>query len=214
MAAPGGPPQPPRACCKIPPWAYASHPENTRWDSYMALKATIFKADLQIADMDRHYYQDHSLTIARHPSETDERMMVRILAFVLNANEALAMGKGLSSDDEPDLWQKDLTGAIEQWIEIGQPDEKRLRKASGRSRRVLVYPYSGNSADIWWEQNRSALAKLDNLRVVNVSNETSQALEKLARRTMQLQCTIQDGEVWITDGESTVQVQMRVLQDR
>ena len=176
----------------------------------MAIKATIFKADLQIADMDRQYYQDHSLTIARHPSETDERMMIRILAFIFNASDTLGFGKGLSSDDEPDLWQKDLTGAIELWIEIGQPDEKRLRKACGRSRQVLVYPFSGNSADVWWEQNRSALNKLDNLRVINIDSASSEALEKLARRTMQLQCTLQDDEIWITDGESTVQVEKTV----
>lgn len=179
----------------------------------MAQNATVFKADLQIADMDRNYYQDHSLTLARHPSETDERMMVRLLAFVLNASESLAFGKGLSSDDEPDLWQKDLTGAVELWIEIGQPDEKRLRKASGRSRQVLVYCYSGNSADVWWDQQRSGLNRLDNLRVINVDPESSQALEKLARRTMQLQCTLQDGELWITDGESTVQVNRTVWKD-
>jgi len=186
-------------------------PKTSTRCTLMATKATIFKADLQIADMDRQYYQDHALTIARHPSETDERMMVRILAFIYNASETLGFGKGLSSDDEPDLWQKDLTGAIERWIEIGQPDEKRLRKASGRSQQVVVYPYSGNSADMWWEQNRSALNKLDNLRVINIDSESSQALEKLARRTMQLQCTLQDDEMWITDGESTVQVTKTVL---
>lgn len=177
----------------------------------MALKATIFKADLQIADMDRHYYADHSLTLARHPSETDERMMMRVLAFVLNANEALAMGKGLSADDEPDLWQMDLTGAVDLWIEIGQPDEKRIRKACGRSRQVLIYTYSGNSADIWWQQMKSKVDKLDNVSVINVDPESSLALEKIARRTMQLQCTLQDGELWITDGESTVQVIRTVL---
>jgi len=102
----------------------------------MALNATIFKAVLQIADMDRNYYRDHALTIARHPSETDERMMVRLLAFVLHAHEALSFGKGLSADGEPDLWQKDLTGAIELWIDVGQPDEKSIRKACGRAKQV------------------------------------------------------------------------------
>jgi uncharacterized protein YaeQ len=117
----------------------------------MALKATIFKADVQIADMDRHYYQDHVLTIARHPSETDERMMVRVLAFILHAHEALVFGKGLSADDEPDIWQKDLTGAIKLWIEVGQPDEKRIMKACGRAEKVFIYSYSSNSS-IWWNQ--------------------------------------------------------------
>ena len=126
----------------------------------MATKATIFKADLQIVDMDRNYYQDHALTLARHPSETDERMMLRLLAFARHASDTLMFTRGLSSSDEPDLWQKDLTGTIEVWIGLCQPDEKRIRKACGRSQQVVIYCYSGNSASIWWEQNSSALAKI------------------------------------------------------
>lgn len=177
----------------------------------MAQNSTIFKAELQISDMDRHYYASHALTLARHPSETDERMMVRVLAFILNASEELAMGKGISSDDEPDLWQKDLTGAVQKWIEIGQPDEKRVRRACGLSREVIIYPYSGNSADMWWEQNKRALDKLDKVSVVNIPVEISDALGKLAQRTMQLQATIQDGEVWITDSDNSLQVMVQVL---
>ncbi|HEY8097482.1 MAG TPA: YaeQ family protein, partial [Methylobacter sp.] len=158
----------------------------------MALKATIFKAELQIADMDRNYYQDHALTIARHPSETDERMMMRILAFILHASEALTFGKGLSADDEPDLWQKDLTGAIELWIEVGQPDEKRILKACGRAAKVFIYSY-GNTSNIWWNQINSRIERAKNLTVVNLPSATSMALAKLAQRNMQLQCTIQDG---------------------
>src|ERR1019366_4560297 len=133
----------------------------------MALKATIFKADLQIADMDRHYYQDHTLIIARHPSETDERMMIRLLAFILHANEGLLFGKGLSADDEPDLWQKDLTGVIELWVEVGQPDEKRILKACGRAEKVVVYSYSSNS-NIWWNQISSRVERAKNLTVLNL----------------------------------------------
>ncbi|HEX6592866.1 MAG TPA: YaeQ family protein [Moraxellaceae bacterium] len=177
----------------------------------MAQNATIFKADLQISDMDRHYYENHSLTLARHPSETDERLMVRVLAFILNAGPDLTMAKGISSDDEPDLWQKDLTGAVEKWIEIGQPDEKRVRRACGVSREVIIYPYSGNSADIWWEQNRRALDKLDKVSVVNVPAEISEALGRLAQRSMQLQATVQDGEVWLTDGEHSLQLVLQPL---
>ncbi|MDF2445620.1 MAG: YaeQ family protein [Moraxellaceae bacterium] len=177
----------------------------------MAQNATIFKADLTISDMDRHYYATHALTLARHPSETDERMMVRLLAFVLNASDTLAFGKGISSDDEPDLWQKDLTGAVEKWIEVGQPDEKRLRKACGVAREVIVYPYSGNSAGIWWEQNRRAVEKLDKVSVVNVPGEIAEALAKMAQRTMQLQSTVQDGEVWLGDDSGSLQVVLETL---
>lgn len=171
----------------------------------MALKSTIFKADLQIADMDRQYYDGHTLTIARHPSETDERMMVRILAFVLHAHEALSFGKGLSADDEPDLWQKDLTGAIDLWIEVGQPDEKRIMKACGRSNQVMIYSYSSMS-NIWWNQIASKVDRAKNLSVFNLPAATSQALAKLAQRNMQLQCTIQDGQVWINGEGESIQI--------
>ena len=174
----------------------------------MALKATIFKAELQIADMDRNYYHDHALTIARHPSETDERMMLRLLAYALHAGEALSFGKGLSTDDEPDLWQKDLTGAIELWIDVGQPDEKRIRRACGRARQVFVYSYGGQSAAIWWDQVGGKLERTRNLTVISVPAAASQALAKLARRNMRLNCTIQDEQVWLDDTEVRVQVEL------
>jgi len=177
----------------------------------MALKATVFKANLQIADMDRHYYHDHSLTIARHPSETDERMMMRVLAFALHAHEALVFGKGLSTDDEPALWQKDLTGAIELWIDVGLPDEKDIRKACGRATRVIIYSYGGRSADLWWEQNRGKLERLKNLTVINLPAAATQALATLAQRTMQLQCTVQDGEVWLADDNERIEVERVML---
>jgi len=177
----------------------------------MAIKSTIFKAELQIADMDRNYYHDHALTIARHPSETDERMMVRLLAYALHAGEALSFGKGLSADDEPDLWLKDLTGAIELWIDVGQPDEKRIRRACGRADQVFIYSYGGQGAAIWWDQNGGKLERTRNLTVVSVPAAASQALAKLARRNMQLNCTIQDGQVWLGDSEDRVQVDLTVV---
>lgn len=173
----------------------------------MALKATIFKADLQIADMDRNYYGDHSLTIARHPSETDERMMVRVLAFALNASDTLAFTRGISSDDEPDLWQKDLTDTIELWIEVGLPDEQRLRKACNRSKEVIVYAYGGRGTDVWWKQIESKLTRFDNLTVYNLPDDSDERLATLAQRTMRLQCTVQEGTVWLSDGEKSVEVE-------
>ncbi len=175
----------------------------------MAIKATIYKANLQIADMDRGYYADHSLTIARHPSETDERMMMRLLAFALNANDTLAFGKGLSDDDEPDLWQKDLTGSIEKWIEIGLPDDKRLLKACGRADQVLAYCYNSTS-DIWWKQIAGKVERARNLCVMQVPAGASAQLAALAQRTMHLQCTVQDGQVWLGDGERVVQTELVV----
>ncbi len=109
----------------------------------MALKSTIFKAELQISDMGRNYYGDHSLTLARHPSETDERMMVRLLAFALHAHEALVFADSIGNDEEPSLWQKDLTGAVQVWIGVGQPDVKRIRKACGRAAGYSSSPREG-----------------------------------------------------------------------
>lgn len=172
----------------------------------MALKATIFKADLQIADMDRRYYGDQTLTIARHPSETDERMMVRLLAFALHAHEALSFGRGLSTDDEPDLWQKDLTGSIEIWIDVGLPDEKRIRRACGRARQVFVYSYGGRGAELWWDQVNTKLGQARNLTVTSLPAVSTQALAKLALRNMRLQFTIQEGQIWISDKDHVVEI--------
>jgi uncharacterized protein YaeQ len=172
----------------------------------MALKATIFKAAVQISDTDRNYYQSHMLTLARHPSETDERMMVRLLAFAMHAHEALAFGKGLSTDDEPDLWRKDLTGAIQLWIDVGQPDEKRLRKACGRATEVVVYSYGGPGAQIWREQIAATVTRSRNLAVRKISAAASQAMAKLAQRNMDLNYTVQEGQVWVADAKDTVQV--------
>ncbi len=177
----------------------------------MAIKATIFKANLQIADMERHYYQDHSLTLAQHPSETHERMMVRLLAFALHAHEYLEFGQGMTDDEEADVWQKDLTGAIELWIDVGIPDEKLIRKACGRANQVVVYCYGGRVADMWFAQNRAQFERQKNLIIINLPVESTRELAKLAQRTMNLQCTIQDGQVWLSDGVASVQVERVML---
>jgi uncharacterized protein YaeQ len=176
----------------------------------MASNATIFKASLQISDLDRPYYQDHALTLARHPSETDERLMMRLLAFALHAHEALAFGRGLDNQDEPALWQKDLTGAIELWIEVGQPDEKALRQACGRAKQVFIYTYGGRGADQWWKHNQAPLERLKNLTVVNLPLDGSRALATLVQRSMQLQCTIQEGQIWMGDGTNTVNIELTI----
>ncbi|MDP2761522.1 MAG: YaeQ family protein [Sideroxyarcus sp.] len=177
----------------------------------MAIKATVFKAALQIADMDRHYYADHALTLARHPSETDERMMMRLLAFALYADESLTFGKGMSNDEEPDLWQKDLTGAIERWIDVGLPDERATRKACGRADQVVVISY-GRAANIWWNENRSKLQRLSNLTVLNLASETTLALAALASRNMQLQCTLQENDIMMTSDAGMIEIEPKVWQ--
>jgi uncharacterized protein YaeQ len=179
----------------------------------MALKSTIHKAELQIADLDRGYYATHALTIAKHPSETDERMMVRLVAFAHAASERLAFGRGISDADEPDLWDRDLTGAIEHWIEVGLPDERVLAKAAGRSRQVSVYAYGGRAVGLWWSPIEAKVARLGNLAVFAVPQDASRALESLARRTMQLQVTIQEGQVLVTSADGTVTFEFEPLRE-
>ena len=172
----------------------------------MALKATIFKASVQISDTDRNYYASHALTLARPPSETDERMMVRLLAFALHADERLEFGKGVSDEDEPALWLKDLTGAVQLWIEVGQPDERRLRKACGRATQVMVYSYGGPAATMWREQITAVATRTRNLGIRTIPREAGQAMAKLAQRGMDLSYTVQEGQVWVSDGRDTVLV--------
>ena len=170
----------------------------------MALKATIFRAELDVSDLDRHYFARHSLTLARHPSETDERMMVRLLAFALNADERLEFGRGLSAEDEADLLLADLTGALTLWIDVGLPDEREIRKAAGRSRRVRVYTYGGRGAALWWSQNRQALEKLRNLEVFELPADECATLAGWAARSMRFSVTVQEGEVYFSNGGDTV----------
>jgi len=184
----------------------------------MAIKATIFKANLQIADMDRNVYVDHAVTIARHPSETDERMMIRLLALALNLpadtnHGSLELAKDLWDADEPALWHKDLTGEIKHWIDVGQPDEKRLLRASGRADRVSVLSYSA-STPIWWAGIANKVARADNIEAWQIDVAQSQALAQLAQRTMQLQLSVQDGSCWLGDGQHSIEITPRRLNPR
>ncbi len=169
----------------------------------MAISSTINKVSLNIADMDRHYYQSHELTVAQHPSETNLRFMMRIIAFAINANESLAFTKGLCADDEPELWEKSLSGEIKLWIDFGQPDEKRIRKACGRADKVLIYTYSARKADVWWDQMREKLKRNKNLRVAHIDAE---GVESMVKRNMNLQCNIQDGEIFLSDDDSSLTI--------
>ncbi len=172
----------------------------------MALKASISKVRLSVSDLDRGVYGDFSLSVAQHPSETEARMMLRVAAFALHAHEQLTFGRGISTDDEPDLWLRDLTGEIELWVDLGNPDPDRLRKACGRARQVVLYGYGDRALPVWWDKYADALARFDNLSVFAVSDDERQALEGLFGTNIELQATISEGELWLTDGEATVSV--------
>lgn len=175
----------------------------------MALRATIYKAELNVADNDRAYYGSHALTVARHPSETDERLMVRLVAYALyvNDDEGLSFTRGLSETDEPALWRRDLTGLVGQWIEVGLPDERRLLKACGRADEVVVFAYGRNS-DVWWAGIRGKLDRARNLKVFILPVQGTQALAALAERNMILNVNVQDATMWVSSerGEASLEV--------
>ncbi len=172
----------------------------------MAQKATIYKVELSVSDMDRHYYEVHKLTVAKHPSETDERLMVRLLAFALNAHEHLEMTKGLSTDDEPDIWQKSLSDELELWVALGLPSEKIIRQSCGKADKVIVYSYGDKTAETWWDKIKNSTTRFDNLYVMNFSEKDTVDLGKLAQRTMKLQVNIQDGDVMVSADDDIVYV--------
>jgi uncharacterized protein YaeQ len=176
----------------------------------MALKSTIYKINLNVSDMDRGYYAEHALTVARHPSENDERLMVRVLAFALHASEDLRFGRGLSTEDEADLYEPDLTGAIRLWLDVGLPDERLVRKAAARAERVVVVTY-GRTAVQWWEQSKGTLARLANLTVVRLAPADTLALAGLAQRAMNLQCIVNEGQIWLGDDGAMLQPAWEVI---
>lgn len=173
----------------------------------MALKSTIYKASLQVSDVDRGYYHAHSLTIALHPSETEERMMLRLLMYALYASPNLVLGKGISTDDEPDLWEKRDNGDIDLWIDLGQPDEKRVRRAAGKSRRVVILSYGGATAEHWWKKHGNKFQRFNNLKVLNAPVDLSAQLAALAERNMELQCMISDG-VWFGNESENIEISL------
>lgn len=181
----------------------------------MALKSTVYKAALTLSDLDRGLYADHALTLALHPSETEERLMVRLLAFALEAaaddhRGTLQFARGLSDADEPDLWQHDLTGQLVHWVEVGQPDARRLQRAAARAERVSLYCYA-SSVPVWWAGIERDLARLSNLRVWQIDAEQSRALAALAQRSMQVTVTVQDGIVWLASGEQHLEIRPKRL---
>jgi len=177
----------------------------------MALKATVHKLELAIADMDRSYFQTHKLTIAQHPSENDGRLMVRVLVFALNADDELSFTRGISTDDEPDIWKRNLSGEIDHWIELGQPDEKRIRRACGRARQVSIYCYNKRSSDVWWRQINKQLQRFDNLAVFSLDEGSSARLAELAGRNMKLNFTRQDEDIWLANEEQSIAVSVSSL---
>ena len=174
----------------------------------MATNATIYKALLNIANMDQNYYEEHNLTLAQHPSENDLRLMVRLIAFILNANDTIMFCKGISQDDEPDIWQKSLGGDIELWIDLGQPDEKRIKKACGRSKKVIIYTFKQSVASTWFKQIENSLRRFNNLQIIHLNIDGD--IETLAKRSMNIQCNILDNELTLIDEDNSVVITQEI----
>jgi len=153
--------------------------------------------------MQRHYYQQHELVMAMHPSENNLRFMIRVIAFALNAHEQLAFTAGISAEDEPEVWQKTLSDDIELWIDFGQVDEKRIRKACGRAKQVIIYTYQDRKATMWWEKNKQTLARHTNLQVFHIAADGA---ELMVNRNMQLQCNIDEGSISLSDDNHHLEV--------
>ena len=168
----------------------------------MVANAIIHKALLNIANMDQHYYEEHNLTLAQHPSENNLRLMIRLIAFILNANDTLTFCKGISQDDEPDLWQKSLSGDIEMWIDLGQPDEKRIKKACGRSQKVIIYTFKESLSSVWFKQIENSLIRFKNLQIIHLNIDGD--IELLHNRSMNIQCNTLDNELTLSNDDTSV----------
>ena len=177
----------------------------------MALKSTIHKVSLDVADLDRNYYHRHVLTVAKHPSETDERMMLRLVAFARHADSRLAFGAGLCDSTEPDLWCRDLTGNVDCWIDLGQPDERRIAKACGRAAQVVIYAYGGQATRQWWQQLEGRLGRFRNLSVFAVAPDAVRSLGSLAERSMDLYATVNDDTVLLVSRDASIEIAVEYL---
>ena len=180
----------------------------------MALKATVYKANLSISNMDLHYYKDHNLILAKHPSESNSRMMFRLLAFSLLAQEEPEFTKGISSENEPSLWCHNLSGEITHWIELGQPTEKRIRQACSKADQVTIFTYQPNAGKQWFHSIESQIQRFKGLQIVHFSILENQSLEGLVERNMELSCTIQDSEIWLSSENNRVGIEFNIAKDR
>lgn len=177
----------------------------------MALKATVYKAHLSLSNLNIHHYQDYSLTLAKHPSETDLRFMIRLLAFSMLAHEELQFTKGLSDVDEPDMWKINYDGSIEHWIELGLPDERRIRQICGKSKRVSVFTYHGNQATQWFEAIENKLDRFDHLNIIHFLIDRPDEIEAFTSKGMNLSLTIEDDEIWLSTETDRICITFKIV---
>jgi uncharacterized protein YaeQ len=177
----------------------------------MALKATIFKAKISLSNLNIHFYDELTLTIARHPSENNLRMMSRILAYLLTAQEGPVFTKGISSDTEPDIWIVNHDGSVDHWIELGHLDERRIRQSSSKAKKVSIFSYQGNQSLSWFSSIENGLSRFNNLNIIHFSFPENQNIEDFAERGMNFSCNIEDDEMWLSTEQDRICVQFQYL---
>lgn len=172
----------------------------------MAAGSSIYKASINLANLNTNYYEDLSLTIAMHPSENEVRMMYRLLAYLYSAHERLEFADGLGNPDLPDIWQKDLRGDIEHWVDLGQPDEKRIKKASSRSEKVSIFTYTPSKALTWFDKIKSKVKTNKKLNIYHFTEIENGPIEILAKRSLNLSCVIEDKHIYLSNDDIRVQI--------
>lgn len=180
----------------------ASPPE--RKQNNMAMNSTIYRVAYSINQMDKSYFETFDLRVARHPSENEDRMMARLVAFGLWAEEGLTFTKGLCSDKEPEIWSHNYDGSIRCWIELGEPDVKRLTRACKHAEHVHVLVYGENSVDGWWTKVKPLLHRFKNLEIVRLDPACLEVLERQCTRRMDLSLFVSDGDATLNVGEEAI----------
>lgn len=175
----------------------------------MALQATPYKIEMNLTDMDRHVYETLRFTVARHPSETEERLAVRLIAYALFYKEHLSFGRGLSDVDEPALWEKSLDDRVLHWIEVGQPDSERMTWCSRRTERFSLVAY-GNLR-VWQTKELDPVRSLKNINVVGIEQGALEALAQDLPRSLNWSLMISEGELFITDERGQHEVPLQWL---
>ena len=177
----------------------------------MALKSTVYKANISLSNLNIHHYSDYSLTLAKHPSETDLRLIIRLMVFSLLAQEGLQFTKGLGSDNEPDLWKINHDGSIDHWIELGLPDERHIRQICGKAKRVSIYTYHQNQNVQWFESLEKKLTRFDHLNIIHFLFEDELLLENFAQKGMNLTITIEDNELWLSNDNDRLKIEFKLV---
>ena len=177
----------------------------------MAIKPTIYKFRISLSDLNRDYYDSLNLTLAQHPSEKIERMMVRVLAYCINAQKDLTFTKGLSEIDEPDIWVRTLDEQTALWIDVGEPSVDRVKKSCRLADEVKVYCFN-SKADVWWSQSESKLKQLD-AAIYKFEWEEILELTKLVERTMDLSISLTGDSAYIATELGECEVSWQTLQE-